>query len=61
MSMLPPSLRNGSDAMPAFANSFGSVPGFSSSRSALCIVAGRGQCLSVRITLVRNTDSFRLS
>ena len=42
MSMLPPSLRNGSDAMPAFANSL-------------------GQCLSVRITLVRNTDSLRLS
>ena len=44
MSMLSPSLRNGSDAMPAFANSLGQV-----------------QCLSVRITLVRNTDSFRLS
>jgi hypothetical protein len=42
MSMLPPSLRNGSDAMPAFTNRL-------------------DQCLSVRITLVRNTDSFRLS
>ena len=53
------SLRNGSDATRSLANRLRSADGFSSSRYALCIVAG--QCLSVRITLVRSTDSFKLS
>jgi hypothetical protein len=59
MSGFSVSLRNSSDATRSFANRHRSSTGFSSSRYALCIVAG--QCLSVRITLVRSTDSFRLS
>ena len=59
MSVLSQSLRNASDAPRSFANSL-VIDRLLSSRCALCIVAAR-QCLSVRITLVRNTDSFRLS